>query len=280
MNLDSCKEATEKHGNSKTCFYCKKEFDNYQALGFHLRIHQEDQSLSSFNFPGRSGNSIDINPPIPLPNSQQNSAGANNLVSTAQEPPPVDFYTIFHSDDANQASSSRSTVGNHGVPQTQIWMSPYDIALLYNSLDPGAFDPADTNSPPYFVNEDLIYEDDLPPTSPDALNNTQDYDLGPEDLPLLDNFVELTSDAATGDGVEEEGKQCLCGPSIFAIVTGKFLFLFGLVSALFVTVLEYRVMVIRARADVLDFVCFKTMEHIRLRCSSVYENFPGLEFKG
>ncbi|KAK8618588.1 hypothetical protein V6N13_132575 [Hibiscus sabdariffa] len=99
----------------------------------------------------------------------------------------------------------RSTVGFFG----RIWMSPYDIALLYNSLDPGAFDPADTNSPPYFVNEDLIYEDDLPPTSPDALNNTQDYDLGPEDLPLLDNFVELTSDAATGDGVEEEGSTDL-----------------------------------------------------------------------
>ncbi|KAL4291647.1 hypothetical protein GQ457_14G008400 [Hibiscus cannabinus] len=229
MNFDSCKEATEKHGNSKTCFYCKEEFDNYQALGFHLRTHQEDQSLSSFNFPGRSGNSIDINrnPPVPLPNSQQDFAGAYNLVPTAEAPSPVDFYTVFHSNDPNQASTSRSTVGNHGVPQTEILMSPYEIALLYNSLAPTEFDPADTSvamsspvhapsssveaiilptdSPPYFIHEDLFYQDDLPPTSPDALNNTQDYDLGPEDLPLLDNFVELTSDAATGDGVEEEG---------------------------------------------------------------------------
>ncbi|KAK8519521.1 hypothetical protein V6N12_025556 [Hibiscus sabdariffa] len=56
--------------------------------------------------------SIDINrnPPVPLPNSQHKSAGANNLVAIAQAPPPVDFCTLFCSDEANQASRSRSTV--------------------------------------------------------------------------------------------------------------------------------------------------------------------------
>ncbi|GMI77760.1 hypothetical protein HRI_001445300 [Hibiscus trionum] len=234
MSFHSDKEVAEKHEHSKTCFYCNKEFDNYRALGGHLLIHQENQSLRSVNFSGRSSNSIDINrnPHVPLPNIQQNSAGANNLVPTAQAPPPVDYYTMFYSNEANQASSSRSTVSSPGVPQTQILMSPYGVAFLYNSLAPREYVPAGTSvamssavhvpsgsvvatglptdSLPYLVpNGVQINQDDLPPTSPDALNSTQDYDLGPEDLPLLDNFIELTSAAETGDGVEEEGSADL-----------------------------------------------------------------------
>ncbi|KAK8989455.1 hypothetical protein V6N11_063880 [Hibiscus sabdariffa] len=49
---------------------------------------------------------------------------------------------MFRSNEANQASWSRSTGGKPGVPQTQIFMPPFGVGLLCDSSAPRAFVPA------------------------------------------------------------------------------------------------------------------------------------------
>ncbi|GMJ08478.1 hypothetical protein HRI_004517000 [Hibiscus trionum] len=285
MNFDSSREDLETYAISKTCFYCNREFDNYRALHNHLRIHQNNGSLRGSNFNGRTSDSIDLNrnPPMPLLNSEQNLAGANNPIPIARAPSPIDFCTVFRPNEANQACGNRSTGGNPRVPQTQIFMC-HGVAVLCNSLDGRTFVPAgasasmasaiyvpsgsvvttglDTDSSPYLgsngvcqfnTDEFQISQDGLPPTSRDDLKRTQGpplfsgvenvgqserslstldgskrpciadnpanadkkpriaYDVHVElenhqlkELPLLDNFVESTSSAETGDGAEEE----------------------------------------------------------------------------
>ncbi|KAK8519524.1 hypothetical protein V6N12_025559 [Hibiscus sabdariffa] len=291
MNFDSSREDAETYVNSKICFYCNRDFDNYRALLNHLMIHQNDGSLRGSNFHGRMGNSIDINriPPIPLLNSEQNSAGANCPIPITRAPPPTDFYTMFRMNEANQANGNRSARGKPGVPQTQIFMF-HGVAVLCNSPDGREFVPAgasasmasaiyvpsgnvvttglDIDSSPYLgsngvyqfnTDEFDISQDGLPvpPTSRNALKTTQGFNLGPplfssvekvgqsgrsmltlerskrpciaynpvkadkkprfaydvhvdlenlqlKELPFLDNFVESTSSAETGDGAEEE----------------------------------------------------------------------------
>lgn len=45
-----------------SCFYCNKTFTNHQALGAHLRAHQEETNLrGSQNHPGNSSNRLNIN---------------------------------------------------------------------------------------------------------------------------------------------------------------------------------------------------------------------------
>ena len=127
MNFLLAREDAENNAGTKSCFYCNKLFNNYRALGGHLRIHQEDKILRSLNYPGHSSNSMDItrNPPASLPNSQQNSlAGGNNPTPFTRAPPAFDFSRMFCSNETNQASRSKFTGSNPGVAQTQIIMSP------------------------------------------------------------------------------------------------------------------------------------------------------------
>ncbi|KAK8992520.1 hypothetical protein V6N11_048599 [Hibiscus sabdariffa] len=284
MNFNSSREVVETT-YGRTCCYCNREFGTYRALHNHIRIHQNNGLLRGSNFHGRSSNSIDIsrNHPIPLLNSEHNLAGANNPIPITQAPPAIDFCTMFHLNEANQADRNRSTVGNPRVPQTQIFMFN-GVAVLCNSSPGRAFVPAgasasmassihlpsgsvvntglDTDSSPnlgsnvvcqFNTDEFQISQDGLPPTSRDALKSTQGSPLFSSaekvgqsgrslptvdgskrpciadnpvnankkpriasdvnvvlenhqliELPLLDNFVESTSSAETGDGAEEE----------------------------------------------------------------------------
>ncbi|KAK8989457.1 hypothetical protein V6N11_063882 [Hibiscus sabdariffa] len=280
MNFNSSRKVVE-IAYSRTCCYCNREFGTYRALHNHLRVHQDNWSLRGLNFHGRSSNSIDIsrNHPIPLLNSEQNLAGANNPIPITRAPPAIDLRTMFRPNEANQADRNRSTVGIPRVPQTQIFMFN-GVAILCNSSPGRAFVPAgtsasmasaihvpsgsvvntglDTDSSPnlgsnvvcqFNTDEFQISQDGLPPTSRDALKSTQGFylekvgqsrrsfptvdgskrpyiadnpvnankkpriasdvnvvleNLQLIELPLLDNFVESTSSAETGDGAEEE----------------------------------------------------------------------------
>ncbi|XVF25460.1 hypothetical protein REPUB_Repub13aG0214100 [Reevesia pubescens] len=139
---------------TKSCFYCIKVFNNYRALGGHLRIHQEYKTLRNLNYPGRSSNSMDVtrNPPASLPNSQNSSAGGNSPTPFTRALPPVDLSRMFCSNEINQARS-RFTGSNRGAAQTQIIMSP-DIShgcgsgatYHHNNLASRAFAPAGANA--------------------------------------------------------------------------------------------------------------------------------------
>ncbi|XVE88388.1 hypothetical protein DITRI_Ditri19aG0066100 [Diplodiscus trichospermus] len=121
------REDAEKDAGTKSCFYCNKLFNNYRALGGHLRIHREDKILRSLNYPGHSSNSMDItrNPPASLPNCEQNPlSGGNKISPFTRAPPPFDFPRMFCSNETNQASSSKFTGSSPGVAQTQLVMSP------------------------------------------------------------------------------------------------------------------------------------------------------------
>lgn len=216
MNFLLAREDAEKHAGTKSCFYCNKVFNNYRALGGHLRIHQEDKTSRTLNYPGRSSNSMDItrNPPVLLPNSQQNSSGGgNNPTPFSRAPPAFDFSRMFYSNEINQASRSKYTGSNPGVSQTQFIMSPdfsygCGSGATYHSLASRAFAPAGANavmSPAAFASsgsvvaagfpidsslylgtngvcqfntdEFRISRDGLPPSSGDALQNVQGYNF-------------------------------------------------------------------------------------------------------
>ncbi|XWS12357.1 hypothetical protein CRYUN_Cryun37aG0082700 [Craigia yunnanensis] len=156
MNFLLAREDAENNAGTKSCFYCNKLFNNYRALGGHLRIHQEDKTLRSLNYPCHSSNSMDITrkPPVSLPNSQQNSsAGGNNPTPFTRAPPPFDFCRMFYSDETNQASRSKFTDSNPVVAQTQVIMSPdfshgcgSGATYHHNSLASRAFAPAGANA--------------------------------------------------------------------------------------------------------------------------------------
>lgn len=210
MNFHSGREDAQKHGVDKSCFYCDKVFDDYQALGDHLRIHEEE-AFRALNFPGRSSNSIDItrNPPAPLPNSQLSSASVNNLTPITRAPTLIDFCAMFGSHDANQANRSKSTGSNLGDAQTQIFMSPGGATFRRNSSASKTFAPAGasaalssaacassggvvatglpTDSSSYLRKYDVsqfniddfqISQDGLPPASRDAMQKTRGYNMG------------------------------------------------------------------------------------------------------
>ncbi|XP_039009131.1 uncharacterized protein LOC120137463 isoform X2 [Hibiscus syriacus] len=198
MNFCSGSEDAENHVSSKTCFYCYKEFDNYRSLGFHLRIHQDNPSLRGSNFPSRPTDSVDIyrNPHVSLPNSLQNSAGANNPIPIAQAPPQFDYSSMLRLNEAGQVGRNRTTGGNYRVLQTQ-----NAVASSSNSSALRAFVPADASAAsssavyaPFgsfvttglasdswsFIGSNGIYQFDTDEfqTSRDALKRTQGYTLG------------------------------------------------------------------------------------------------------
>ncbi|XWS19851.1 hypothetical protein CRYUN_Cryun31cG0052200 [Craigia yunnanensis] len=156
MNFLLARDDAEKHAGTKSCFYCNKVFNNYRALGGHLRIHQEDKTLRTLNYPRCPSNSMDItrNPPASLPNSQQNSsAGGNNPAPFTRAPPAFDFSRMFCSNETNQASGRKFTGSNPGVAQTQIIMSPdfsngcgNGATYHHNSLASSTFVPAGANA--------------------------------------------------------------------------------------------------------------------------------------
>ncbi|XP_022715528.1 uncharacterized protein LOC111274847 [Durio zibethinus] len=225
MNFLLAREDAEKHADTKSCFYCNKVFNNYRALVGHLRIHQEDKTLRTLNYPGHSSNSMDItrNPPASPPNCQLNPmAGGNRPTPFTRAPPPFDFSRMFCSNETNQARS-KFTGGNPGVAQTQIIMSPdysygCGIGATYhhNILASRAFAPAGLNAAissaafassgsvvatgfsidssylgsngvcQFNTDEFQISRDGLPLTSGDALQNVQGYNLGPPPCSILD----------------------------------------------------------------------------------------------
>ncbi|KAK8978468.1 hypothetical protein V6N11_008778 [Hibiscus sabdariffa] len=123
MNSPSAREDAD----ARSCSYCNKVFNNYRALGGHLRIHQEGKTSGTLNCLGSSSNSIDTsrNPPVSLPNSQWNSSlGVNNQTSISRAPPPLDPFRVICSDETNYANMIGFTSGNSGVAETQIIMFP------------------------------------------------------------------------------------------------------------------------------------------------------------
>lgn len=217
MNFLLPREDAAKNAGFKTCFYCNKTFNNYRALGGHLKVHQGDKPVRSSN---RFHNFIDLtrNPPSSLPISQQSSSpGENNPTPLTRATPPFDFSRMFRSNETNQSSRSRFTGSNPGVAQTQIIMSPdfshgsgSGATNHHNSLASREFAPAGANAAmsssaldpsgsvvatgfpvdsslylgsngvrQFNNDESQISQANLLPSSGDDLQSTQGYNLGP-----------------------------------------------------------------------------------------------------
>lgn len=216
MNFLLPREDAAKNAGFKTCFYCNKTFNNYRALGGHLKVHQGDKPVRSSN---RFHNFIDLtrNPPSSLPISQQSSSpGENNPTPLTRATPPFDFSRMFRSNETNQSSRSRFTGSNPGVAQTQIIMSPdfshgsgSGATNHHNSLASREFAPAGANAAmsssaldpsgsvvatgfpvdsslylgsngvrQFNNDESQISQANLLPSSGDDLQSTQGYNLG------------------------------------------------------------------------------------------------------
>ncbi|KAL4318438.1 hypothetical protein GQ457_18G001220 [Hibiscus cannabinus] len=85
-------------------------------------------------------------PSCSLPNNQHNSAGWNNVIPIALAPPPIDFCTMFHSNQANQAGRNRSTCVCHFntdefVSHSPTWKKLIDLGEA-SQLAKEARDPA------------------------------------------------------------------------------------------------------------------------------------------
>lgn len=106
----------ENHAGTKTCFYCKKVFNNYQALGGHLRIHQPNGLLKSGNFPGRLSNSSENSRmhPVAVPNRQQQfSSGLDgNHPTFTRTTFPFGLPRMFCTNEFNQADTSNFNGNN------------------------------------------------------------------------------------------------------------------------------------------------------------------------
>ncbi|GKV36948.1 hypothetical protein SLEP1_g45030 [Rubroshorea leprosula] len=117
MNSLPPREDVENHASTKTCFYCKKVFDNYQALGGHLRIHQLNGLLKTGSFSGHLSNSSENSRmyPVSVPNSQQQfSSGlaGDHLTSFTRTTFPFGLPRKFCKNELNQADMSNFTGNN------------------------------------------------------------------------------------------------------------------------------------------------------------------------
>ncbi|GLT59194.1 hypothetical protein SLA2020_320280 [Shorea laevis] len=100
-----------------TCFYCKKVFDNYQALGGHLRIHQPNELLKTGNFPGCLSNSYENSRmhPVSVPNRQQQFSfglAGDHLTSFTRTTFPFGLPRMFCTNELNHADLSNFTGNN------------------------------------------------------------------------------------------------------------------------------------------------------------------------
>ncbi|KAL4311389.1 hypothetical protein GQ457_01G041380 [Hibiscus cannabinus] len=210
MSSPLAREDTEKHADTRSCSYCNKVFNNYRALGGHLRIHQEGMPSGTLNFLGSSSNSINTtrNPPASLPYSHRNSSpGVNNLTLFTSAPPPFDPSRVICSNETNHASTT-------GFTQTQILFPNYShgcgSAYHHGSLASGGFSPTGPHAAmssaafapssivvttgfdidtslhlgpnavcQFNTDEFQICPDGLPPTRGAALQTVQGFNLGP-----------------------------------------------------------------------------------------------------
>ncbi|XP_062162572.1 uncharacterized protein LOC133869558 [Alnus glutinosa] len=128
--LASDKENTEKRVEIHSCFYCKKVFNNYQALGGHLRAHQEGINVRrSWNYPVHSSNFLDVSSTAPNPilmgQPENSSGGAGNNPSSlfSRATSSMDF-SKFCSNESACVNGSNYVENNVGNATSKYIMSP------------------------------------------------------------------------------------------------------------------------------------------------------------
>lgn len=128
--LASDDENAEKHVEIRSCFYCKKVFDNQQALGGHLRAHQEKiNARRSWNYPVHSSNFIDAVNTAPNPiltgQPENSSGGAGNDPSAlfSRATSSMDF-SKFCSNESSCVNASKYFENNAGDATSQFFTSP------------------------------------------------------------------------------------------------------------------------------------------------------------
>ncbi|GLU14001.1 hypothetical protein SLE2022_305980 [Rubroshorea leprosula] len=117
MNSLPPREDVENRAGTETCFYCKKVFDNYQALGGHLRIHRLNGLLKTGSFSGHLSNSSENSRmhPVSVPNRQQQSSSGlagDHLTSFTRTTFPFGLPRKFCTNELNQADMSNFTGNN------------------------------------------------------------------------------------------------------------------------------------------------------------------------
>ncbi|KAF3949891.1 hypothetical protein CMV_024291 [Castanea mollissima] len=151
--LPSDKENAEKHVGLLSCFYCKMVFNNHQALGAHLRVHQEEiNAWKSWNYPVHSSTFIDgtssaLNP-ISMSQPDHSSGGAWSNPSTlfSGVTSNLDF-SNFCSNESSWVNASNYSQNNVGYARSQYIMSPN---LSYGSAS-ARFHPSAPSSSTVFI---------------------------------------------------------------------------------------------------------------------------------
>lgn len=128
--LASDKENAEKRVEIHSCFCCKKVFNNHQALGSHLRAHQEEiNARRSWNYPAHSSNFLDVSSTAPNPilmgQPENSSGGAGNNPSSlfSRATSSMDF-SKFCSNESGCVNASKYLENNVGNATSKYIMSP------------------------------------------------------------------------------------------------------------------------------------------------------------
>nr|XP_023900205.1 uncharacterized protein LOC112012075 [Quercus suber]POE50953.1 hypothetical protein CFP56_31111 [Quercus suber] len=155
--LPSDKENAEKHVGLLSCFYCKMVFNNHQALGAHLRVHQEEiNAWKSWNYPVHSSTFIDgtssaLNPiSMSLPDNSSGGAWSNPSTLFSGVTSNLGF-SNFCSNESSWVNANNYSQNNVGYARSQYFMSPN---LSYGSGSGSAsagFHPSAPSSSTFFI---------------------------------------------------------------------------------------------------------------------------------
>lgn len=195
--LTSERGNVEKHARIHSCFYCNKVFSNHQALGGHLRAHQEEiNSRKSRSYPGNSSNCLNItggtpNPPMQTqPGNSSGVSGKGTGTIFSSETSPLEFSqrngwvnaSNFSENNAGNTSqfhlspnfsSGRSSSEIHPKPSSSLASAP-SATIAPASFPPDPSFPMGSNGACQFNTDQFrSFRDRMPFFSGIALPNFQ-----------------------------------------------------------------------------------------------------------
>lgn len=205
--LASDNERAEKGMCIHSCLYCTRVFNNHQALGGHVKVHQDGIHMRrSWNNPARSSNFMDIASNVPnsfsmgQPESYSGGSGNNLPTHFPRTNFPIDF-SKFCLNESSRAHACKYSENNAGVVPSQFAISPYlssvsgHAKINHSNPSPSAVFMPSANTvtagfpvgPPlsfgpygvsqFNTNELRTFKDGMPFYSGDALPNFQNQNL-------------------------------------------------------------------------------------------------------
>lgn len=129
--LTSDRANVKKQAHTHSCSYCPKVFTNRQALGGHLRAHQDEINLRrSFNYPGNSSNcsNTTVAPPNCLMKTQPVNSSEVSGKSTSTifrgATPSLEFSKRLCTNENGWVDVSKFSEKNAGNTNSQFQLSP------------------------------------------------------------------------------------------------------------------------------------------------------------